>query len=75
MNLEISQAILETQIGCKYSVKAIQRQTVVGSRMWFRHLCLFSAKGCVWIAFTEYLRSSLLEVCPFLSRFFSSGCN
>jgi len=26
-------------------------------RMCIRHLCLFSAKGCVWIGFTEYLRN------------------
>ena len=36
---------------CTLEVKSPPR-----CRMCIRHLCLFSAKGCVWIAFTEYLR-------------------
>ena len=36
-----------------------------------RLLCLFSAKGCVWIGFTEYLHSSTGSVllCPLLASY------
>jgi len=73
----------------KYSVKAIQRQTVVGredrdavlslpsfgalecrdTHLGFQtvrkqHLCLFYAKGCVWIGFTEYLLTGIESYWP-----------